>query len=400
MKDDKSKLYYRPPPCPAYDIEGTESWLESMAERGYFLTSDGFFLGFGIFERRTPARVRYRLQSSMSPGGLYDDNAPDDEAVEISQALGWRYIANRGRFYIFTSQDIQAAELNTDPQVQALALDIVRKRERGDLLLTMLWLAVCPIVWIRFKIFTGAIAIGTVLSLYGALLVLWAICASFAKVLHLHRLKKRLSAGGALDHKKNWQTRATRYRVGNILFLVLIIAWFAVFMYRWGHSTDGRMKLEDYSGELPFATIADLAPGGEFSLRDFGSYSNMIDISSDLLAPTIISMFQTASVRLDDGTLLDGGLDVEYFETVSPWIARQIARELQSQDKSDYRDSYALLETPDLNADYAVAYESLFTTLILVDGNRVIRIAFYQTSNNYTMPTQEWMQIFAGHFAN
>ena len=33
----------RLPPCPPYDLEGTESWLSEMAARGWRLEPDDFF---------------------------------------------------------------------------------------------------------------------------------------------------------------------------------------------------------------------------------------------------------------------------------------------------------------------------------------------------------------------
>ena len=46
---EERKRAYRLAPCPAYDIEGTESWLEDMAEKGLVLSGDGFFCRGGVF---------------------------------------------------------------------------------------------------------------------------------------------------------------------------------------------------------------------------------------------------------------------------------------------------------------------------------------------------------------
>ena len=63
---EEKKTYYRLTPCPAYDVEGMESWLEDLAEKGLFLTRDGFFCGFGFFHREEPRKVKYRLQAHIS----------------------------------------------------------------------------------------------------------------------------------------------------------------------------------------------------------------------------------------------------------------------------------------------------------------------------------------------
>ena len=61
---EEPKHVYRLPPCPAYDIEGMESWLSDMAANGLLLSADGFFAGFAIFEKSEPRAVRYRLAPS------------------------------------------------------------------------------------------------------------------------------------------------------------------------------------------------------------------------------------------------------------------------------------------------------------------------------------------------
>ena len=59
------KRVYRLVPCPWYDVEGIESWLESMAREGYFLRKEAFFSGFTSFEQGEPKTVRYRLEAPV-----------------------------------------------------------------------------------------------------------------------------------------------------------------------------------------------------------------------------------------------------------------------------------------------------------------------------------------------
>lgn len=60
----KPRHCVRLPPCPAYDVEGTESWLESMAAEGWQLSEDGFVLGWAVFQRSEPVRLRCRLAAA------------------------------------------------------------------------------------------------------------------------------------------------------------------------------------------------------------------------------------------------------------------------------------------------------------------------------------------------
>ena len=92
---------YRIPPCPAWDIPATESWLEDMAAKGLHLSQDGFFGLLTTFEEGTPKQERFRLEPTTTRGGLFSrEYDPEDEAVQLLRQMGWKYRARRGQFHI------------------------------------------------------------------------------------------------------------------------------------------------------------------------------------------------------------------------------------------------------------------------------------------------------------
>ena len=114
MENEKKKYVYRLPPCPAYDVEGMESWLCALAWEGLLLRKDGFHAGVAVFEKAAPRRVKYRLEAAQENTGFFGDGyAPDAEQVELCEEYGWEYVARRGEFYIYRSDDPTARELNT-----------------------------------------------------------------------------------------------------------------------------------------------------------------------------------------------------------------------------------------------------------------------------------------------
>ncbi len=390
---------YRLPPCPAYDIESTESWLESMALKGLFLKKNGFFAGIAAFEKSTPRAVRYRLDAAPEHTGICSDNggAPDEEAVAISKSYGWNYIARRGQFYIYASEHDNAREFHTDPKIQAITLDMVRKRERNSLFSTLFWLTVYPLLLTQggFYPVMTAISLGTPLYLLGILLIFGAVAGSLKEVAHLHNLRKRLSDGKLPDHHKNWKKHAGFHRTLPLLFISLLLIWTGAFFRLWyAEKTDKyKISLEYYDGAVPFPTIKDLVPDGTYSLTDFG-FGNTIELKTDPLAPSIVTYTETGSVRFADNQILQGGLIINYYDTVSPWLAQELAHEYQRYDKHRNKKYYEVLKLPDLGSDYAAAYNAVFPTLILTDGSRMMHITFYQTSGNYTMPLEEWAEIY------
>lgn len=194
MKESDTRAVYCLPPCPAWDVEGTESWLADQAARGLCLSPDGFWGGVAVFERCAPQAVRYRLEAVRRPGPVGDE-VPDGEAVALSEALGWRYVARRGEFFIYTTSDPGARELNTDPAVQALALKAVTRRRREMVVISFFWLMIYPLLRLGGHWTITAIQIGSGFFLWGELLLLWIFAGIVAQAIHLSRLRRRLVRG-------------------------------------------------------------------------------------------------------------------------------------------------------------------------------------------------------------
>ena len=204
----KDRLY-RLPPCPPYDVEATESWLEDMAAQGWMLEKDNIFLGVAAFEKAEPAPVRYRLEASARRVGDFDDygGAPDPEAEEMNADFGWEYVARRGQFHIYRSPAGGGPELHTDPRVQALAIKSLERRQIHQLL-SILLILVINLFAVQLRggsLLLSAAAAGLPITLLTAFLALWLIAAPVREAVHLGRLKKRLAAGQPLRHDGDWR---------------------------------------------------------------------------------------------------------------------------------------------------------------------------------------------------
>lgn len=396
MSEEK-KYTYHLPPCPDYDVEGIESWLGDMAADGLFLSRDGFFVGFAIFEKGTPRVMRYRLDAAPKKASFFsDDTGPDEETASLSEACGWEYVTAHGQFLIYRTSDPEAPELHTDPQVQALVINQIRRRERGSIVTSLIWLFLYPLLWMRGEWLLTMMNAGTWFILYGVLLATGLFTGAIAKAVHLRRLRNRLSRGEPLDHHKKWRRQAARHHFFSLLSIIGCLTWIVILLCLWSRQMDGagKIPLDSYTGDPPFATIIDLVPGGTYTLNDFG-FSNTIELRNDWLAPTVIHWSEIATVALPDGRTVSGGLYVDYYETVSPWLARETAREyLRTAQRSKY---YETLSLPPLGVDYAAAYlDSLhFPTLLLQHGNLILKVEFYQTSPDCELPLAEWAQLMA-----
>lgn len=395
--EKEPKHVYRLPPCPSYDMEGMESWLTDMAAEGLLLSKDGFFVGIGCFDKSERCKVRYRLEAAPKHAGiwaLYGDE-PDEDAVNLNRTYGWEYITRRGQFFIYRAETADARELNTEPEVQAIAVNLVRKRERSAVITSFFWLLLYPVIRLRGSLLLIALHTKTWLILFGVVLSLWLFIGSVARAIHLGRLRKKLSSGETPNHCKNWRRRTAIYRISKIVQVLLIVLWVCLLLHLWNISTVDEKSLAEYTGQPPFATIADLAPEGDYSLASFSTF-NTIEIHSDWLAPVVITWQENACVKLPDGRYFSGILSVDYYETVSPLIAREVAREHYLWDR--YSKDYKKLQLPVLDLDYAVAYMGRYSIgpqLILQKGNKVMHLTFDQLSSFYKIDFDDWVRIFA-----
>ncbi len=397
------KRAYRRPPCPAYDVEALESWLTDLAAEGLFLSEGGFFCGFGFFDRAAPRQVRYRLEAAPKPYGLLsdDDGSPEEADAALADAFGWQYVARLGDFYVYRTETPDAPELHTDPRVQALSVKLLRKRLRGSAFVCLFWAVLYPLAYLHFQLVRTMLVVGSIFVAVGIGLGVWSFVRALRQTLHLRRLQKRLLAGQALRHDKPWRRRAVRYQVAGLAQAALLAGWICVGLWLWSRSATDTWRVPLDGQDVPFATMADFAPKARCVREDIFSWtSNSLLRRSDPLAATVIEYCEHARLTLPDGDSFSGGLDVQYYDTRAPFLARQLLREIQL-DARLRRGKYTTFPLPDLPVDEAVGYYDIgthFPVVLLRRGSTVLWARFYQAGKD-TIPLEVWVGALAESIA-
>lgn len=366
-------------PCADYDIEGLQSYFESMAAKGLHLKKDGIFASFAAFERGELRKARYRLDVREGQG------RPTEEQTELCSELGWEYVDSVGRFHIFRTYDESAPELNTDAALQSLAAKRIVRDQVSSVLCLCFWLLIYPLLKLRGLLLPAMFAVGTDAMLLVFIIDIWWIAGSIVRLVYLGRIKRRLEAGESIV--RHVKRSSARYIAPRIAFAVLAAVTVCLFITRWSEADKGRIPLEEYTGELPFATIIDIVPGEYEQLGFFGK--DGVQVRSDMFAPVVIDYNERAQVITNGGRVFSGGLLIDYYETASPWLARAAAEELLLNAK--LKRHYTPIELADTGADMQAAYydEVHMPTVILQKGSRVIKATLYQTGE-YTISMEEW----------
>jgi len=386
---------YRILPCPSYDISCMEDWLADMAADGLLLIKGGIFAGIATFEYKEPQKVKYRLEAAQKNTSMWSDDGgePDPEQVELSEKYAWEYVAKLKDFYIYRSFDPSARELNTDP------LNSVKKRQRAAVVSSFLLLVFYPILLTRGCPILTTISTGTWWTTLVLLFVFLMIADEVRAFIHLKRVQKALIDEGCCSPESNGQKKAFTYFIRKAVKTVLASVLVCAFIQNWSASitNENEIPIEEYSGVIPFATIQDFAGEGSSEYSTFALGNNMgfntIEEKTDWIAPLCIEYNEHAKVKKADGTYIEGGLYVDYFALKNPMLAKLLVKELYRYDKM--KKHFDLIDTPELSADYAVAYlDNLHCpTVIIRKDNIVVKAYFYQTSESYSVSIDEWARI-------
>ena len=399
------KRVYRLVPCPWYDVEGIESWLESMAQEGLFLRKEAHFGGFTSFEQGEPKTVRYRLEAAQRSTSFLSESGgePDAEAVEMSGELGWEYLTKCGQFYIYACDDPDAPELNTDPSVQAMALSYVRKDGRDSAIVNVLWvLLLLGLTWYGRCWLLLALQYSSWLVLLTAVMIIGEMVFGIKRVLMIRRLRKKLLEGNQPDRKKDWKKHAFGYRAGRLLSVLVAVVWVVGACAYWMNSVENpnEIPITEYQGELPYLRLSEIGVEGSFDRDKAMDYTNKITVSSDWLAGTVIQSNESGEFTMEDGRRIDCAMYVTYTDMRADCLARELAAEYPISSKREVKkDRFQFFDIPsaeELGVDSAVAYSAypMGCAVVLVKGSEVWQADLMQFRED-SLSIDEWVRMFA-----
>lgn len=359
------KKIHRLAPCAHYDVERIESWLTDMASQGFHLMKEPVFMGFFAFEKGTGAEVRYRLEPKQK---LSDGEKPDMEQRAMFRDYGWEFVTDYGMFYIYRALSPEAAELNTDPQVQAVSMKGAMKQLILPLLIVIH--VFCNAIT---DIFTQPVRhllnFGIVYTAGYFLVMAGAMCMTLVRLNHFFRLRRKLKKNIPLDHRKPWRKTAFLNRFLKAAEWIFYFLIFGVILAQCTNSMTGNLRLSDYSEDPPFITIGDLCPEGDYTLHNGDTYNTVV-VDESFLAPLYMEWHEEGEVVTPEGGTIGGTLKIIYYETKYPWLAERLPEEFcrQGRELHDFR----LIEAPAVDVDCVIAYTFLngrSSTILMRHGN-------------------------------
>ena len=389
-KDTKS--VHRIIPCPDYDVTGVESWLSYMAEQGYILRDGGVFRGIAAFDRCEPEKVRYRLQPAQKGFVIYDNDGPSDDEVELNGAFGWKYVAKYGVFHIYRADDIDAREMDTDSEVQAMAMNSLHRSQRFNIIWMSIWIIVYLAIVFTSQPFLSMVNRGSLISIALVLCVIIFIVTGLVKAVSLYRLRRKILDGDSLGSGTNWRRGARIYTVKAVVGIIAYVAMI-VFgcMFILSDGVDrNQMPLSEYQGEVPFQTITDLVSCSDIQKVDnVDDDVNTISKWSDILWPENYKVYEYGDIVYTDGNICHGGLVITYHEAKNEWLADKLYQAYVQRAK--HQSDYEKIDMKIAGLDDVDAYWDGSESVIMRKGNKLIVASFYMSGENrHEGDLEEW----------
>ena len=402
MNDRKERKIFRLLPCYRNDILALEAWLEDMAAEGYMLKK--IFLSVAIFVEAEPANVRYRLLPKPV-NKLFDmggEPTEQEHFIALREQEGWKYVTNMTPYFIFRTKNTALPE----PERDLYEVASNRYHEAKKSLVMILATTICSMATlgtVDALSLNHIVRFGTLIFLMIFWLFFYAVGVSICEVLRWRKVKKSLECE---DSKyRDWREGESSYK--SITMLVYIITTTLLIgstgTYLYNVHPSNTMAVEQYEDILPIPKVSEwytdtnyVIPEEEANIANY----NILEKRSDLLAPIILQIDEHGDLYRDDTLLFAGSVDVEYYETILPELAKPLAKSLYEDDRAfgEKYTKYRPLEIPEVSVDYAIAYQTLFqNTVVMAEGNKVIRVYYYQEDGTDEMTIDKLAQIYADY---
>lgn len=367
------RFIYRLPPYWEYDMEGIESWLEDLHAKGLVLDKDGYVFGFMQFQRGEPQRVKYRLEAIQKVHAFKFPDDPDEKTQSFYEEFGWEYLGQFREFYIYRNCDPSAPELNTDPAIQAMSLNALKKR--GGLwlfvmALTVVWGAYVLIT--KGRIIANLINEGWLPTLLLPAFLLAAVVISLASYMHIARLHRKLKRGEPLKRNKNWRKGLFLRRTCCLLLVVLwLVPKNSMEDFLPDPGADTAIRVAEFHGDAPIVTMAEMAPEWEH----VSQHDGVVRQWEDVLSPVNLFWAESAQLESPDGEKYIGSLEVNYHETADMWIAEALVKDFTAEFAQYQNYTSVPLNAADYGFDYlAVSENYAYAKIIIRSGCTVIKV--------------------------
>ncbi|MBP3485456.1 MAG: DUF2812 domain-containing protein [Oscillospiraceae bacterium] len=208
-----------------YDFPAIEGWLSDCARQG--LVVEKLSGNYVSFREGVPEERRFRLEPCMDRTAK-----PDEELLQAYEEAGWELAASieRPKLYLWRSIRPNPAEIHTEPETEALALNWVAKQLKQEL-----WVfGICDFLVLVILVL-GSMQAGVLLPFarqgfnsmpLSWFVLLWSSGMFLSDLRVFRRLRSRLAAGIPVGHTAPYGRRTRLWRIYWVVGVLLALLCF------------------------------------------------------------------------------------------------------------------------------------------------------------------------------
>lgn len=382
-----------------WSIGRNECWFADMAAKGLHLQSVGRF--FVSFAQGKPSKTKYRIDVLST--------RPTREQMEVYEECGWKFIANRGEFYIFSSpEEADCPELHTDPIEQGYTLTALDKRLRNNLLLlSLLMLLFCGMMFSLFILDrTPTLSMMEAAWIQRPLLVLVELYVFYTVIrnyMAVRRLRNSLLQGNPLDHRESW--RKPRLINGSVALSFILLAVISICIPFVGIAKSKDYTLPETPVNLPVVRLSEMERNPDLEReviynRHGVDWGNRVSYDWSLLAPVQYEISEHGLVENlrweDDSGKYSPSMETRYYRLRFPQMADGLIHDLIDRYVDRFDPKVSVQEKgSSFFAKLFVAEDGIRKQVFASYGNEIIYVSYYgngDMENIVTLLPQAIMQ--------
>lgn len=370
-------------PYSAFRVEETARWLEDQAANGRLLHTTLGNTGLAVFQKTAEKRVRFHVECA-------DRGEPAAFTGDDGESTPWVYAGIACGARIYRCDDPAAVPPARDTEAE---LTVLRKARTWGIVSIALWLLLAGL-WVYDLVDAGFWLSMTTVSGFVRLCALAAFAvvsaAEIGRVITAAQTIKRMTAQTTTDDPPK-QVGGRRAAMSVIVIVLVLVMMVGAFVGLIGGAT---VPLEEYSKPLPVPTAEELI-GGVNAERSGGA--SFVSYEYTLIAPTMLTYQQEGDYETLDGEALHARAVITYYETLSPWIAQLLARELTDKELMSRYGEARELDIEGL--DYVAVYE--WPAVAFLQKDNVVMTVDFDTwdsgGENNVVPLEEWIAVAAAY---
>lgn len=362
-----------------WNIEEQEAWFMDMARQGWQLEHLGLWLV--TFVEAPPQEISYRIEIAKKNYGI------EEERIQLYDDAGWDYVTSRRFVHVFREKEAnEAAEIHTDPALQAESIEILKKSIwKNGIAVILFTVSIIILRLYTFSHLTSTYLLNNQVigDIFITIVYLSLVFECISGIIHITSLIRKLRKGIGFQHNLNYKRKLNRKRFVGLSILFLWALLFIVLIITMPTQNTDKMYPEIPAGELPVISLTDIE-GVDLSQVTFNTNGiarkrdNHFAEESSILVPKQSILHQRFIIPEETWNnsreKYQPGIDSKKYEALTAGIAEKLIDILLEED---YKQEQFIENEMTGFDEYWTMVDHSMVTIFARAGKRVYDINYY-----------------------